>query len=282
MRIAIVLLLLIAVDSARADSALKLMKEGEVLYQAGDFEQAGTNFAAAAEAAPPEKLDAAVAKFNQASATLNLGKAGDAARLYAEALHSPDLKLQQRAYFNRGNALLAAAQGMEQEQKLDNAVKAAGEAIQMYESSMALDSKDVDPKVNFELAVKKKMELEEKLKQQQQNQQQNQQEDQKKEEKKDEEQNQQDQKSKDNQEQQKKNDQQQQKEDSKDQEKSENQKNAQDQKSEQQFPPQPSKPEEMTPEEAALLLDAAKQQEQAEREKIQMIMGQPVPVEKDW
>jgi hypothetical protein len=40
--------------------------------------------------------------------------------------------------------------------------------------------------------------------------------------------------------------------------------------------------EEMTTEEARQLLDALKQQEQSAREQIRVIMGRPVPVEKDW
>jgi hypothetical protein len=44
----------------------------------------------------------------------------------------------------------------------------------------------------------------------------------------------------------------------------------------------PARPEELTPEDAKLLLDAAKENEQSAREQIRMIMGRPVPVEKDW
>ncbi len=40
--------------------------------------------------------------------------------------------------------------------------------------------------------------------------------------------------------------------------------------------------EEMTPDEARMMLDAIKDKEQADRERMRMIMGQPIPVDKDW
>ncbi len=292
MKFLALLIALAAFNVARGESAQDFMQKGRAHYAAGEFDLAATNFSAAAEAAPAEKLDAAAAKFNEATANLQLGKADEAARRYAEAVKSPDLRLQQRAYYNRGNALLATAAGLEQAQKFDGAVKSAGEAIQMFENAMALDSRDEDPKVNFELAVRKKTELEEKLKQQQQQQQQNQQENQQDQQKKDQDQQNQDQKSQDQQDQQQKKDQQDQSQEQKPQDEKEkppqNGQSPEDQEKPkepqdgQTAPGQPVKPEEMTPEEAALLLDAAKEQEQAAREKVQLIMGRQVPVEKDW
>jgi len=38
----------------------------------------------------------------------------------------------------------------------------------------------------------------------------------------------------------------------------------------------------MTPEEAAMLLDAMKAQEQQQRDQLHPFLGRPVPVEKDW
>lgn len=48
-------------------------------------------------------------------------------------------------------------------------------------------------------------------------------------------------------------------------------------------PIQEDKPsEEMTPEEAAMMLDAMKAQEQSQRDRLHPFFGRPVPVEKDW
>ena len=38
----------------------------------------------------------------------------------------------------------------------------------------------------------------------------------------------------------------------------------------------------MTPEEAKLMLDAMKQEEQASRDRMRLVIGQPTPVDKDW
>ena len=57
---------------------------------------------------------------------------------------------------------------------------------------------------------------------------------------------------------------------------------SQDQQQQAQAQNQPKSSEEMTPQEAKLLLDAMKQDEQASRDKMRLIIAPPVPVEKDW
>lgn len=271
------LILATATATASAQAPGVWMQRGRQAFESGDFPAAASNFAAAAESAGPASLDPASAHYNRANALLRAGRADEAARAYAESLRTPDLKLQQKAYFNRGNALLAQALGLEQQQQLEPASRAVAESLAMYQNAMALDSRDEDPKINFELAVLKKLQLEEALKQQQQNQ--------------------------------------------PSQQGNQDQKSDPDQKPEQPKPdpngeqpkPEPSpdenqggqeqqpasardsanqnsdakpaperKPEEMTEEEASLLLDAARRQEQADREQIRLIIGRPVPVEKDW
>jgi tetratricopeptide (TPR) repeat protein len=250
-----------------ADTPDQAMKKGRTLYSQERFDEAATNFSAAARTADDRKLDPAFAKFNEATALLKSGKAADAAQLYGLALRSPDLRLQEQSYFNRGNALAAISREQEAQQQLDKAVEAMGEALHMYESAMALDPRDMDPKFNFELALKRKQALEELLQQQQQRQQD------------------QDDKKKDEKDKEQKKQENEQEEEKKEQEKEkekEGEEQGQRQEEQQSQQAEPRKPEEMTPEEARLLLDAAKQQEQADREQIRWIMGRPVPVEKDW
>lgn len=275
---------------ASAGPAWDAMQRGLQSYGGGDYAAAATNFDAAATAAAKEKFDPAVAAFDRANALLMAGKARDAAHVYEEALRTTDLGLQGRTYHNRGNALLGVAGEHEQQQKFEDAIKSVDEAMAMYERSMMLAPKDADPKINYELAGLKRKELEEKLKEQQQQQQQNQD---NKDEKKDEDQQKQDSK-----------DQQDQKDqDQKDQQQSEDRKDGQQDKQDQQGrdqKPQNGQPEEqdgqkeqqrqeqMTPQEAAMLLDAMKQREQAQREQLGQIWlkrsnaGKMQPVDKDW
>ena len=48
--------------------------------------------------------------YNAANALMQLGRAEEASRQYQQALRSPDLALQGRAYYNRGNALYRVAE----------------------------------------------------------------------------------------------------------------------------------------------------------------------------
>ena len=57
---------------------------------------------------------------------------------------------------------------------------------------------------------------------------------------------------------------------------------SQDKPQQEQAQNQPKSAEEMTPQEAKMLLDAMKQDEQASRDKMRLIIAPPVPVEKDW
>lgn len=260
------LAMLLASTTASADKPREEMSTGHSAYEAGRFDDAASAFGRAAETAPTAKLDPSPALYNQASALFRLGQLDESSRLFADALKSPDLHLQARTYFNRGNVLAQQAQGSRQAGKTDEGLKQITEALSMYENSMLLQPADEDPKVNYELALQLKHQLEQ---QQQQEQQQEQQKDEK------------DQKDQD------KKDQQQQEEEKKDQQDGQNQQEGQqqpqpEQQGQQQAEQPEQKSEEMTPKEAQMLLDAMRQEEQKDREQLRLTTGQPIPVDKDW
>ena len=258
----------IAAGSPRRD-----MNAGQEAYTAGRLEDAATAFRSAADAAPASSLDPAPAIYNEASTLFRLGQDDAAAQRYADALRSPDLALQAKAYFNRGNVLSKQGLDAQQTGKTDVALQHITEALGMYENSMLLQPADEDPKVNYELAVQLKKQLE----QQKQEQQQQQQDQQKKKDEGKEDQKQQDQQKEQNQ--QKQQDQQEQQSND-----SQQQQKQQDKDEQQQEQPAPGKPssEEMTPQEARILLDAMRQEEQRDREQLRLTTGQPAPVDKDW
>ncbi len=249
-----------------ADPARSALKEGAKLYGKESYEQAAQSFGKAADEAAARKLDPAVARYDEANALYRLQKPDEAQKKYADALKSTDLSLQGKAYFNRGNALFSTVEQAEKQNRLDEASKIIDESLTMYENAMTLSPKDPDAKVNYELALKKKQEVEQKKQQQQQQQQQ------------------QDQQQKDQQQEQQQQKQEQQKQEQQKQDQQKQQQDRQQQQQQQQEQQaQPQKPsEEMTPEEARLMLDAMKQDEQANREKIRLVTGQPSPVDKDW
>lgn len=266
-------LFLVPLAAEAADSPRAQLRAGLREYEQKQYEPALQQFEGAASGAATNHLDAAVPLYNAANSLMQLGRHPEASTRYQESLRSPDLALQARAYYNRGNALYRMAETpapppaaspaaapqvpAAPAANLDSAAQAIEESLRMYERAMFLDPDDPDTKVNYELALR----LQEQIQQQQQ--QQNQQQ----EEKKDEEQPQ------DKKEEQEKQDQEQEQ-----QQQQEQPQEPQDQPSQQ----EPKPAEEMTPEEARMLLDRMKQEEQSYRDKMQVIMGRPVPVDKDW
>ncbi len=244
-----------------ADPARQAMRTGAQAYGKQDYEAAAKAFDSAAQAAPARKLDPAAAYYNEANAFMKQGRVQEASSKYQDALRSDDLALQSRACYNRGNALFAMTESEENTNQLETAQQVIEESLRMYENAMTLAPGDEDAKVNYELALQKKKELEKKSEQQKQQQQQNQQ----------------------NKDQQKQDQQKKEQEKKENQQKQDQNQSPQPQKPEQQQQAEPQKPtQEMTPQEARMMLDAMKQEEQANREKMRLMLGQPVPVDKDW
>ena len=254
---------------------------GAKAYGAKQFNVAEQAFAQAATNAAAEKLDPAVARYNSAAAAYRLGQMDVAADRLAEALRTGDLKLQQKAWFNRGDALLGRMNAQEQQGKLEDAQKTAQEAATHFEQAILLDPTDADAKVNYELCLQLQQELEKK-KQEQQKQQDQQKKDQDKD--KDKDKNKQDQQDKQQQKPEPGKDKDKDKDKDEDKDKQDQQKSKSDEqkKQEQQAAQAAKKDGEMTPEEAMQLLNAMRQEEQANRDKMRLNLGQPEPVEKDW
>jgi hypothetical protein len=251
------------------------MKDGVRFYEAKSYDRAAESFDQAAQSAHRQKLEAAVAQYNEANALFKTRKFGAAATNYMNAMRSPNLSLQSKAYYNRGNALAIGAESDEKEGRIDSAVRSVDESLAMYENAMILAPADEDAKINYELALKKKQELQRKQQQQQkqdQNKKDQQQKDQSKEQEDQKKDRQQNQDQQEDQHQDQKQDQQQDK----------GQPEPQQQTADQQEQRQPRKSEEMTPEEAKMMLDAMKQEEQASRDRMRLVIGQPTPVDKDW
>jgi Ca-activated chloride channel homolog len=268
LRPTITVLLLILSVSADAFPA-----RGMKQYQAGRYESALREYRNALK----EKKDDPRLQFNAGTAAYQAQHYEKAAEYLNSALITPDLELQQRAYYNRGNALYrlgeAASEAQEKIQHWEDAVAS-------YESALKLNPNDGDAKFNEEFVKQK---LEELKKQQEQQQQQQSKDDQKKDDKDKQDQKKQDQQQqKDDQskseeskrqqekEQQKKQQEQQQQQEQakKEQQKKEQSKEQQAQKgNKDQQQPQgegsPMKAMPMTPEQAMQLLETHKGEERA-------------------
>ncbi len=264
--------------AVRADppAARPAFEAGLEAFAASNFSAAAESFVEAAAAAPAEKLDPAAARYNAGLAAFAAGDLEAAAVHFNAAAAASDLGLQAKAYYNRGNALFHLADSPLQAQALpggdpapalDTSESAIGQAIQMYENAIALDPDDADAKANYELAVLKQQQIQ----QQQQDQQQDQ--EKKEEEEKEEGDSQPQPESGDSGEEQKEEEPRPQ---------PDSQPSAGESQEESESPQPEASAEDMTPEEAEMLLDALKAQEQSQRDRLHPFLGRPVPVEKDW
>ena len=231
-------------------------------YQAGRFDKAQGEYLRLLQ----KKVDDPRLALNAGTAAIRGGKLSEAESLLTKAVNAPDLKVQQQAYYNRGNTRFLTGDSTEDPE----AKKLAWEnSLKDFESAMKLNSKDADAKHNYEFVKQKLEELKKQEQQQKQDKNQNKDEN-KDQEKKSDQQQKQDQNKQDQQ----KSDQQKQKDQSQqdDKQKADEQKKQDQQKQGQQpKPDEPKnsgeqrqatantgKPEQMTPEQAMRVLDTTK------------------------
>ncbi len=154
-------LLMLAVGSlARASTADKAERD----YKSGQYPEAEQNYQSAASTAP--KRDDL--KFNAGDAAYKAGEYSQAEDAFRKALETPDLGMQEQAYYNIGNAQYRQGES-EQKDDQKKTIKLWESALKSYESAMKLHQ-SADTQHNYEY-VKHKLEQ---LKQQQQQQQKNQ------------------------------------------------------------------------------------------------------------
>jgi Ca-activated chloride channel homolog len=157
-KVAAALLLLLLPCSAVLGSPSSALRD----YKSGNYDQALKQYGELLK----KKADDPRLHFNAGAAAYRNGNYEEAAKQFNDALSTPDLKLQQQAYYNRGNATYYLGEKIPDPQKrMENWQK----ALKDYDASLKLDAQDKDAQFNQQF-VKKKLE---ELKQQQQQQQQN-------------------------------------------------------------------------------------------------------------
>lgn len=154
---ALVLVLVFATLPASASPSSALRE-----YEAGNFHTALEEFKHLSQ----EKTNDLRLSYNAGTAAYKAKQFDDAQRFFGQATTSPDLKLQQQAYYNLGNTLFRVG---EQAPAPDKKQEAWESSAQNFENSLKLNPQDVDAKNNLKLVKKK---LEELKKQQQQQKQQ--------------------------------------------------------------------------------------------------------------
>jgi len=149
------LFLLLLLPAAALSSPSSALRE----YKSGKYDDALKDYQKLLE----HNQDDPRLHFNAGTSAYRSQKFDEAAKQFDKALASPDLSLQQSAYYNRGNTLYwLGAKTPDPKQRTE----AWQKSLKDFDASMKLNPQDVDAKYNHEF-VKRKLE---ELKQQQQNQ----------------------------------------------------------------------------------------------------------------
>ncbi|VGO22795.1 tetratricopeptide repeat protein [Pontiella sulfatireligans] len=146
--------LLTGAQAMAEDTPRSSMRKGLKAYKAGDY----TNAVEALEKTALEFPD--LGNYDLGNAHYRLGNFEEAAAAYEEALRSPDVKLQAKAYFNRGNALLARTTALTGQEQIGMAIELAFQAADMFEKALLLNPEDLAAKQNFERAGQLRLQLE--------------------------------------------------------------------------------------------------------------------------
>lgn len=113
----------------------------------------------------PSSLDTPEINYNRGVINYRKNDFEKAAELFNRALISSDKNLEAKASYNLGNCEYKIGKSKEKE-NLAETVKLSREALQYYKRSIELDEKNNDAKFNYERVEKELKVLEEKLKQQ--------------------------------------------------------------------------------------------------------------------
>lgn len=136
------------------DTPRSSMRKGLRDYKTGNYTNAVEHLEKTALEFP------AAGNYNLGNAQYRLGDYESAATAFNEALRTTDLELQAKAYFNRGNALLAQTTGLTGQEQIGTAIELAFNAMDMFEKTILLDPQDLAAKQNFERAQQLRLKLE--------------------------------------------------------------------------------------------------------------------------
>ena len=157
--------------------------EGEELFKAGEYDQAGQFYQEALQKNPKDP----VLHFNIGDSAYRKNEYEQAAAEFNKALKTDDLSLQAQSYYNRGNALYFLGGGTEKTDT-EHTIKLWQQALESYEAALSLQPGDKEAAHNRDVVQKK---LEQLKKQEQKKDEENQQKKEKKDKKENEKQEQQ-------------------------------------------------------------------------------------------
>ena len=136
--------------------------EGEELFKAGEYDQAGQFYQDALQKNPNDP----VLHFNMGDTAYRKNEYEHAAAEFDEALKTEDLSLQAKSYYNRGNALYFLGGGTEKTDT-EHTIKLWQQALESYQAALSLQPGDKEAAHNRDVVQKKLEQLEKKEKENQ-------------------------------------------------------------------------------------------------------------------
>ncbi|HSH94250.1 MAG TPA: VWA domain-containing protein, partial [Roseimicrobium sp.] len=125
-------------------------------YQKGEYDGAWTEY----QRLLKEGREDARLHFNAGASAYKAGRFADALRSFYSAQQTDDLQLQQKSYYNQGNAFYQLG---EKSSDPDETMEHWEQAAASYERALKLDSKDADAQHNLEMVRRKLQQLEQQM-----------------------------------------------------------------------------------------------------------------------
>ena len=128
------------------------VNKGNKLFKKGQFDEAIKNYEEALKNSP----ESAIGNFNAGAALYKQQQYKESIEHTQKVLLSEDKNIQQKAYYNLGNAYYKW--GMSQEEKdISSAIQKLQRSLSHYEKALSIEKDDQDARLNYEF-VKKELE----------------------------------------------------------------------------------------------------------------------------
>jgi len=159
-----ILLSFIGASQIEAASPRQTIKEGNLLYEQGDYIASEKKYKEALE----KDTESDIINFNLGTALYKKEEYGDAVDHFQKVYLSEDDQLKQKAYYNSGNALYKIGISEEREGSATAAIPPIEQSLKQYERALEIDEYDEDTKHNYTFVQKELKRLQEIRKQEQQ------------------------------------------------------------------------------------------------------------------
>ena len=151
-------------SQAEAVSSKQTIREGNLLYEQGDYVASEKKYKEALE----KDTESDIINFNLGTALYKKEEYGEAVDHFQKVYLSDDDHLRQKAYYNSGNALYKIGIVEERKGSATAAISPVEQSLKQYERALEIDEYDEDTKHNYAFVQKELKRLQEVQQQEQQ------------------------------------------------------------------------------------------------------------------